>query len=177
YTLVLFTAACVAAACIALKNRTFRRLANGEPVVLIHKGVILRENLRRTKVNLDVLWMLLREKGYFSYSEIEYAILEPTGNLSILPRQEAQSVSKADLVRGPDLSEAGQGPYVEVVVDGEVDGDKLRSLGLNEAWLDAQIRRLGARSLADVTYLGVNAQGEVIGDVHRRAPRPPQPQV
>ncbi|MCL6444803.1 MAG: DUF421 domain-containing protein, partial [Alicyclobacillus sp.] len=77
YTLILFTAVSFAAAFFALKSRTFRRVANGEPIVIIHKGEILRENLKRTQVNLDVLMMLLREKGYFSYGDIQFAILEP----------------------------------------------------------------------------------------------------
>ncbi|GMA49459.1 DUF421 domain-containing protein [Alicyclobacillus contaminans] len=175
YTLVVFTACTIIAAWIALKSRTFRRVANGEPLVLIHKGTILRENLRRSKVNLDVFLMMLREKGYFSYSEIEYAILEPTGNLSILPAQASQSASKSDLAHGPDLSDRGQGPYIELIVDGEIDEDKLRETGKSREWLLETIRELGGLSVADVTYLGVNAEGEVIADLHRkqREPSPP----
>jgi len=168
YELTIFTAASVLAAWIALKNREFRRVANGEPTVLIHKGVILRKNLRQTKVNMDVLLMLLREKGYFSYGDIEYAILEPTGNLSILPSQESQSASKEDLVRGPDLSPRGQGPYIEIVIDGEVDRDKLRDTGYDDSWLNEQVQKFGVKSVAELTFLGVNAEGEVIADTHRR---------
>jgi uncharacterized membrane protein YcaP (DUF421 family) len=170
YSLLIFTLASVLAAFVALKSRDFRRIANGEPIVLIHKGVILRDNLKRTKVNLDVLMMLLREKGYFAYNFIEFAILEPTGNLSILPAQETQSVTKRDLVYGPDLSPEGEGPYVEIVVDGEVDRDKLLSTKHDEAWLQAQIEKLGGKALSDVTYLAVNKEGEVVGDVNRKAP-------
>jgi uncharacterized membrane protein YcaP (DUF421 family) len=168
YTLVMFTAATIIAAYFALKSRTFRRIANGEPIVIIHKGVLLRDNLRKTKLNIDVLMMLLREKGFFSYSEIEYAILEPTGNLSILPIQAAQSVSKEDLVKGPDLSPEGQGPYIELVVDGEVDRDKLDSTGYDEKWLFEQIREYGGKGLEDVMYMAVNKEGEIIIDLHRK---------
>lgn len=170
YSLLIFTLASVLAAFVALKNRNFRRLANGEPIVLIHKGVILRGNLKRTKVNLDVLMMLLREKGYFSYGDISFAILEPTGNLSILPTQESQSVSKRDLAYGPNLSPQGKGPYVEIVIDGEVDRDKLRSTDHDDKWLQGQIEKLGGKDITDVTYLAVNADGEVIGDVNRKVP-------
>jgi uncharacterized membrane protein YcaP (DUF421 family) len=168
YTLVLFTAATILAAYLALKSRTFRRVANGEPIVIIHKGKLLRQNLRKTKLNLDVLMMLLREKGFFAYSEIEYAILEPTGNLSILPVQAAQSVSKEDLVKGPDLSPRGQGPYIELVVDGEIDRDKLKSTGHDENWLFNQIRNHGGNRLEEVMYMAVNREGDVIIDLHRK---------
>jgi uncharacterized membrane protein YcaP (DUF421 family) len=136
--------------------------------VLIHKGVLLRGNLRQTKVNLDVLMMMLREKGYFDYADIEYGILEPTGNLSILPTQASQSVSKADLVKGPDLSPKGQGPFIEIVIDGGIDEDKLQSTGHDRAWLEQVLRAHQVRSLQDVMYLAVNEEGEVILDAHRR---------
>lgn len=167
YTMVLFTAACFVAAWVALKNRFFRRVANGEPIVLIHQGKILRNNLKKSRVNLDLLMMLLRQKGYFSYSDISYGILEPSGNLSILPLQETQSVSKADLEYGPDLSEQGQGPYTELVLDGSIDQDKLRSSGHDLGWLEAQIRKHGGRGLKDVMYFAVNKQGEIIIDTTR----------
>ncbi|MCL6453623.1 MAG: DUF421 domain-containing protein [Alicyclobacillus sp.] len=171
YTLALFTATAVVASAISLKNRTFRRVTNGEPVVLIHKGEIVRSNLARARMNVDLLTMLLREKGYFSYQDISYGILEPSGNLSILPLQETQSVSKADLAYGPDLSESGQGPYMELVVDGEVDHDKLRESGRDVEWLEREIRQRGGEGLADVMYLAVNVEGDVVADLSRRKPR------
>ncbi|WDL97981.1 DUF421 domain-containing protein [Alicyclobacillus sp. ALC3] len=167
-SLVMFTLATIIASYIALKNRHFRRVTSGEPVVLIHKGALLRENLRKSKVNLDVLLMTLREKGYFSYGDIEYGILEPTGNLSILPTQASQSASKEDLVEGPDLSPKGQGPYIEIVIDGEVDRDKLKSTNHDQAWLESVLERHKINSLADVLYLAVNEQGDIILDGHRR---------
>lgn len=166
-SLVVFTLATVTAAFIALKSRHFRRVTNGEPIVLIHKGALLRENLRRSKVNLDVLVMMLREKGYFAYGEIDYGILEPTGNLSILPTQASQSASKEDLLKGPDMSPKGQGPYIEIVIDGEVDGDKLKSTNHDHAWLEAVLERHQIATLADVLYLAVNQQGDIILDAHR----------
>lgn len=168
YTMVLFAGVALLAGVIALKSRWFRRVANSEPVVLIHHGKILRDNLAKSRVNLDLLMMLLREKGYFCYSDISYGILEPSGHLSILPLQETQSVSKADLAYGPDLSERGQGPYVELVLDGEIDRDKLASSGHDGAWLKTEIRKQGGTSVADVMYLAVNEQGEVIADMARR---------
>lgn len=168
YALILFSGISVLAAFIAIKSRQFRRVTNGEPTVIIHHGAILRENLRRTQVNLDVLMMLLREKGYFSYSDIEFAILEPTGNLSILPTPESQSVSKADLAHGPDLSERGQGPYIELVVDGEIDEDKLKETNHTRQWIMDEIRKRGGNGLEEVTYLAVNRENEIVVDMHRK---------
>ncbi|QQE76816.1 DUF421 domain-containing protein [Alicyclobacillus sp. SO9] len=167
FALLVFTLATIVAAWISLKNRGLRRLANGEPVILVHKGILLRENLKKTKVNIDVLMMLLRQKGYFAYQDIEYAILEPTGSLSILPVQEAQSVSKKDLKDGPDLSEDKGGPFAEIVIDGTIDEDKLYKTGHDKIWLQRQILDSGAAGLSEITYLAVNKQGHVIVDANR----------
>lgn len=162
YALVIFTFASVLATLLALKSRQFRRVANGEPVVLIHRGELMRDNLRRTKVNVDVLMMLLREKGYFSYKDVDYAIMEPTGNLSILPAVGAQSASKQDLAEGPDMSSKGQGPYMEIIVDGEVDRDKLSESGHEEDWLQRQLQKVGVNDPDEILYLAVNKEEDVI---------------
>jgi uncharacterized membrane protein YcaP (DUF421 family) len=168
YTLVLFTLVSIAAAFVAVKNRLFRLAANGQPIVLIHQGNILRQNTRAAKLNIDVLLMMLREKGYFEYSMIEYAILEPTGNLSILPAQATQTVTKEDLVKGPDLSNEGQGPYTPVVIDGVVDKKRLAYRGLSMGWVQKKAKELGAKSVKDIVLLGVNKEGEIISDVHKQ---------
>ncbi len=168
YTLFLFTFCAIIAAWIALKSRLFRLTTNGQPTVLIHKGNIIRTNMRAAKVNIDVLLMMLREKGYFEYSAIEYAILEPTGNLSILPSQATQSATKEDLVKGPDLTDYGQGPYTPIVVDGEVDLKRLRYKGLSLDWVKLKITEFGASSIEEVNLLGINREGQVIADIHQK---------
>jgi uncharacterized membrane protein YcaP (DUF421 family) len=168
YSLVVFTTAAILAAFFSLKSRSFRRVANGEPLVLIHKGIILRNNLAKSRVNLDVLMMLLREKGYFSYGDIDYAILEPTGNLSILPIPQFQTASKGDLAVGPDLDDKGGGPFIELIVDGELDFDKLREIKVKESWVLEQITKLGGEGLQDVTYFAMNHEGKVLADLNRR---------
>jgi uncharacterized membrane protein YcaP (DUF421 family) len=167
YTLLLFTIVSIMAAYIAVKNRSFRLAANGQPIVLIHKGNILRRNTRAAKLNIDVLLMMLREKGYFEYSMIEYAILEPTGNLSILPAQATQTVTKEDLVKGPDLSNEGQGPYTPIVIDGVVDKKRLAYRGLSMDWVNQKVKEFGAKSVKDIVLLGVSKDGEIISDVHK----------
>lgn len=83
--LVLFSALTVLASFISLKSPRFRSMASGTPMILINHGDILYDNLKKSKVNKDLLEQMLREQGHFDYHEIKWAILEPTGSLSILP--------------------------------------------------------------------------------------------
>ncbi|MFB5193051.1 DUF421 domain-containing protein [Alicyclobacillus fastidiosus] len=86
--LVAFSAVTIVAALIAIKSKRFRLITSGKPVVLIHQGEYILPHLKQTKVNVDLLHQMLREQGYFDYRSIKYAILEPTGSLSVLPIDE-----------------------------------------------------------------------------------------
>ncbi|WEG11882.1 DUF421 domain-containing protein [Pullulanibacillus sp. KACC 23026] len=89
--LFLFSGLTVLASYIALKSRKFRSATSGLPLVLINNGRIVFENLKKSKVNKDLLKQMLREQGHFNYEAIRWAILEPTGILSVLPMKEAES--------------------------------------------------------------------------------------
>ncbi len=172
FALTVFTAATVVAATLALRSRKLRGVANGSPTILIYKGIIQRENLRKTKVNIDVLLMLLRQQGCFSPKEVEVAILESTGALSVLPITEAQTVNKGDIAHGPKLSDDTQAPYYEIIIDGEVDYGALADVGYDRGWLLHQLAKLNVESPKQVTLLAVNRSGNVIADTHRLEKHP-----
>lgn len=71
---------------IALKSPKLRNKLDGEPTMVIKKGVIDKNALKSLRVNVDDLTMLLREKDIFDFSEVDYAILEPHGRLSVLKK-------------------------------------------------------------------------------------------
>lgn len=168
FALALFTAVTILCAMLSLRSRRIRQVANGSPVVVIYKGVIQRDNLRKTKVNIDVLLMLLRQQGCFSPKEVEVAILEATGILSVLPVIDAQTVNKADIAHGPKMSDDTQGPYTEIIMDGQVDYKALANAGYDKGWLLQQLARFDAKSPEEVTLLSVNLSGYVIADTHRK---------
>lgn len=86
---------------INLKNSTFRRFISGEPVILIYNGQIIRKNLKTAKVDLDDLASLLREKNIFEISDVQYAVLEPNGGFSVLPKSENRSLTPKDMIIQP----------------------------------------------------------------------------
>lgn len=86
--LILFSAITVLFAFLALKSQTFRSITSGLPIVLVDNGTIIYENLKKSKVTRDLLKEMLREQGHFDYQTIRWAILEPTGILSVLPQDD-----------------------------------------------------------------------------------------
>ena len=143
-------------AVLSLRSLRFRQILCGKPVVLMENGVILQENLSKTRVTLDELTEHLREQGYLDLSTVKYAILETDGQLSVFPYAKDAPANARDAgirVRENCL------PYT-IVSDGRLLRENLALAGRKESWLR---ETLAARScaLADVLLLTVDDEGKV----------------
>ncbi len=145
---------------VALKSRWMAKMLDGEPVILVYRGQILEENLRRLRMRESELAELLRSQSVFHFDEVELAILEPRGTLSVLRTADTQPVTPADL--GIPASSRGLG--IELVVDGEVMDQNLRRLGVNRTWLMAKLKEQGIRSPAEAFLAVVDADGKLYVD-------------
>ena len=142
----------LAAAC--LRSVRARRILCGKPVILMENGVILQKNLRSTRLTLDELTELLRGAGYVDLTEIQYAILETNGLLSVLPYPKYAPPGAKDLsVRVKALRLP-----VTLVSDGRVIRENLRAAGRDEAWLRETLRQLGCTA-REVYLLTVDSGG------------------
>ncbi|WP_225446102.1 DUF421 domain-containing protein [Paenibacillus rhizovicinus] len=132
---------------IALKSRKWRNWISGSPTVLIEGGKILEGNMKKVRYTLDSLDQALREKGIFNMGEVEYAVLEDNGVLSILKKDDYQFVTKRDLkLGGGSLSFP-----IELIMDGALMEQNLTMNGLTREWLENELRRRGKR-IEDVFY-------------------------
>ncbi len=82
---------------VATKSVRFRKFLNGKPVIVIEKGNILPNVMKDLNMNIDDIMEALRSSGYFNPSEVEYAILETNGNMSVLPKAENKPLSPMDM--------------------------------------------------------------------------------
>ena len=146
---------------IGLKFGKLRQIIDGEPSILIKKGKIMKKQLKSNRVNMDDLSMLLRKQNIFSIKEVEYAILEPNGNLSVMKKLNEQQVTKSDM--NIPLSPFKYIPS-EIIVDGKVILDNLKELGLNEHWLDIQLKKQNISSIRDVFYAEIQNDGTLFID-------------
>ena len=143
-------------AVLAMKVLPFRLMLNGVPTLLIRDGRIDQKALASSRVSLDELEQKLREKDVFDCAEVAFAILETDGELTVLLRSQHQSAEKSDV--GAELSPARL--YYNVIEDGVVLRNNLRSAGLDEAWLRAELARRGVRA-KDVFLLAASEAGEL----------------
>ena len=110
---------------LCLKSIRMRRLLCGKPVILIENGRLLEGNLRRTRVNLDELTGHLREQGVLAVEEVQFAILETNGSLTVFPY--------------PPAPQNQELPYT-VISDGRILTENLHLLGRDEGWLHKKLR-------------------------------------
>jgi len=133
-----------------------RVLLDGEPVLVIKKGVVQAKELKNMRLNMDDLTMLLREKDVFSIREVQYAILEPHGELSVVKKAVKQQASKEDLNLQPQEPAYLPG---EIITDGKVILRNLREFGKSEEWLRQELSVQGISSAKDVLYAELEEDG------------------
>ncbi|WJY28201.1 MULTISPECIES: DUF421 domain-containing protein [Sporosarcina] len=118
---------------ISLKNKKFRDVVDGDPSVLIRDGVIQEEEMRKQRYNLDDLFQQLREQQIGSVYEVDYAYLEPSGNLSVFKKGETK-------------------PVLPLILDGDIDRQHLGIYEKSEDWLLDELKQKGITDPAQVFY-------------------------
>ena len=127
-----------------------RKYINGTPTILMDNGKIYRENLKKAKLDLSEFMLMCREAGYFDLDEIQTAIFEHNGKLSVLPNSKNRPITPNDMQITVKLSKIG----TEIIMDGEILGDNLKRLGFDEIWLKKQLADQGYKN-AESIFLGI----------------------
>ncbi len=128
-----------------LKTRGF---LEGNPAIIVRNGLIDYKMLKKNKLNINTLQELLRQKDVFSIRDVEYAILESGGTLSVLKKSGALETSRDDF----DLPVKPVNLAVTLINDGQVLWDNLESVDLNVVWLKEKVEAEGYQDLKDIFY-------------------------
>ena len=139
--LVIYCIVGVAISVIETKNLCFRRIMSGDPTVLMQSGKLLRANFKRSKLDLNDFLARCRVMGFFDLTEIELAILEPSGQLSILPKESARPTVLSD-IKQPDKNASAS---IGVIYDGKVIDRNLKATGHELEWLERQVQKQGCK--------------------------------
>ena len=140
---------------IAHKIPKTRKYINGAPTILMNDGKLYRKNLKQAKLDLSEFMLLCREQGYFDLDEIQTAVFEHNGKLSILPKAANRPATPEDLKITAKATHIG----VEVIIDGRVMGENLSRIGRNENWLTKQLKAQGCKDAKEI-FLGVYRPNE-----------------
>ena len=131
---------------LAHKIPRTRKYINGTPSILMNEGKIYRKNLKKAKIDLSEFMLLCREQGYFDLEEIQLAVFEHNGKLSILPKAANRPATPSDLKITAKATHIG----VEVIMDGRIMGENLSRLGRDEKWLFERLKLQGYKSAEEI---------------------------
>jgi uncharacterized membrane protein YcaP (DUF421 family) len=148
---------------LAIKNRTLSRWISGTPTVVIENGKILENNMRRIRLTMDSLDQSLREKNIFNVEEVDYAVMEDHGKLSVKKKSEYEWVTRKDLKLHTDPVKSFP---VELIMDGKVIEDNLIQNGLTVHWLEKELRQRNKKVL-DVFYAVKDTQNKLYFDYYQ----------
>lgn len=149
---------------ITLKSRTVRILFEGRPSVLINKGMIDREEMKKHRYNLDDLMLQLRQNKIMNVADVEFAVLEPSGKLSVVEREVKETAEVNDGVKGTIRYE---GLPLPLIMDGKVQDENLEKIGKTRFWLKNQLQVKGARDFKEVFYCSIDHRGRMFLDRKR----------
>ncbi|MEW5897950.1 MAG: DUF421 domain-containing protein [Bacillota bacterium] len=165
FGLALFGLLTVGAEYLAMKSRPARKLIEGEPTIVIHNGKILEDNMKKLIYHMDDLMMQLREKNVFNIADVEYAIAEPNGALSVLLKSQKRPLTPQDL----QVPTKYEGVPSELVVDGVVIQQNLKQNNLTEEWLYRELEKQGIKSVKEVAYASLDIDGNLYVDKRQDA--------
>lgn len=171
FAILIFAAVPFFTGILSLKNKTARDFFEGKSTVLIKDGKILEDNLKKEKYTSDELLELLRGKNAFSVADVEFAVLEPSGELNVLLKKDRQPLTAKDVgLKVPNEKE----PQT-VIMDGNVLDEPLSSSGHNRAWLHSELEKLGV--VIENVFLGqVDSYGQLTIDIYNDKLQMPSPQ-
>lgn len=158
--IIIFAAIPFFAGLISLKSKGFRNFIEGKATVFIKDGKIMEDNLKKERYTTDELLELLRKKDVYQVADVEFAVLEATGDLSVMLKKENQPLTAKDLnLSVPSIKE----PQT-VIMDGVIMDEPLATIGRSRAWLHTELEKLGVT--VENVFLGqINSFGELTVDL------------
>jgi len=142
---------------LSLKSEKARAIICGTPVIIINRGVILEEELRKLRYNLSDLLEQLRVKDVPNISDVEYAVLETNGQLSVIPKSNKRPVNPEDLNITPPF----EGLPITLIMDGILQQHNLEKASITYAWLENELQKANIDKYSQVLIASIDSQGRL----------------
>lgn len=143
---------------LVIKSETMRKIITGSPVQIVKDGKILMRELKRLRICVDDVMEQLRLAGYSSISQIDSAIIETNGQLSIIPIEKERPVICSDLGLSPPQTHV---PHT-IISDGVLREENLKGAGLSEKWLRKKLSKYNIENYSQVALMSVTDDNEIV---------------
>ncbi|MGG4104858.1 DUF421 domain-containing protein [Paenibacillus lautus] len=180
----------VGLAYIGLKNRNIRLIADGKPSVLVSRGRLHRKEMAKLRYNLDDLMQQLRGKDIDSLADVEFAILETSGQLTVIPKDTENSSNSSSNNSSSSSNTSGatnfsstssqkenptvvdipydkityEGLPIPLILDGKVQDENLELIDKTRFWLKNEIQNYGAKDFKDIFLCSIDHKGRIYID-------------
>ena len=162
--LTVFTLFCLVLSQISMKSFTGRKILDGIPITLIENGKILELALKKAKLTINDLLEECRQKNFFDIAEIEFAILETSGKLSVQPKSQNRPLQPKDM----QIPTTYEGLCTNVIIDGKIIEEHLAAINLSMPWLQGELANQGIVDFSAVLLAYVDTAGAL--KVHIKPP-------
>ncbi|MCM3711253.1 YetF domain-containing protein [Sporosarcina luteola] len=141
---------------LTIKSKKARILFDDQPTIVIHRGKISEQGMKKARLTLNDLNMMLREQSIFAVADVNYAILETNGQLSVMKKAAQETATRKD-VKAP----GNEPKYIptEIISDGKLIKENLTELKLTEEWVYEQLKKNGFSKVEQVYYAEILTDG------------------
>jgi len=136
---------------------------DSQPNIVVFNGKVIKNALKQNRMNLPFFLSMLRTSGYANVSDVEFAIIEPSGNLSVIPKSQNRPVTPEDL----KIDTQYEGLALPLVIDGEIQYNNLKYAKLDTKWLKQEIQKAGATSTEEIFLAELDTQGKLYVDFYK----------
>lgn len=144
-----------------IHNKWIRKVVDGEKTVVVENGKILEKNLKQIRIPTDELISELRTQGVFSMADVEFAMFEPGGKISVQKKSQKQPITPSDM----NIPTQYDGLPTTLIMDGTVLINELRSLKLSNAWLHHQLGKQNIHDTTEVSLAQLDTKGNLYVDL------------
>lgn len=124
---------------LQLKSKKARDIIDGKPSILIKDGKVMEDNLKKERLTNEELLEQLRSKNIFKTADVEFALIEPSGEINVLLTRENQPITPKHF----GIKVAPEQEPQAVILDGKIMDEALSTIGLNREWINVELEKIG----------------------------------
>ena len=156
--LIIFTLLTIATSYLNLKSYTARSIINAKTLILIENGRIIDKNMKKLRISINELMMKLREKDVFNLEDVQFAIMESNGQLSVLIKANKKPITPDDM----NLKVKSLSLINDIIIDGKIIDKNLEIAGIDQNWLQSELKRKIINNIEDIFYAGIDQNKKLI---------------
>ncbi len=149
---------------INLKSETARGIICGKPSIVIKNGLVVEDELKKLQYSINDLLEQLRAKNCANISDVEFAILETSGDLSVIPRSQKRPITPNDM----NIPTSYEGIPLNLIQDGKINRDNLYHSKLTEEWLKEELKKQNITNIKEIFLCSLDTNGNLFIQKHSR---------